>query len=50
MDNQPYMVRPTLTDLIPDEPHYYSFLISLDRCDGSSITFEDLFGGIYVSN
>ena len=29
------MVRPTLIDLNPVELKYYSFLISLDKCNGS---------------
>ena len=30
LDDKPYMVRPTLIDLNPVEPKYYSFMISLD--------------------
>ena len=42
------MARATLLDLILGELHYYPFIISLDRCDGSCNTVEDLFGRIYV--
>ena len=29
------MVKPTLIDLNPVELNYYSFMISLDKCNGS---------------
>ena len=32
-----------LIDLNPDELRYYSFMVSLDRCNGSFDTFHDLF-------
>ena len=50
MNNQPWMVRPVLIDSIPDELHYYSFIISLDGCDDSCNAIENLFGRICVPN
>ena len=44
------MVRPMLTDLNPDELHYYPFIISQDRFDGSCNTVEDSFCQIHVPN
>ena len=35
LNDEPCMVRPTLIDLIPIEPKYYPFMISLDKCTGS---------------
>ena len=35
LNDEPCMVRPTLIDLNPVELKYYSFLISLDKCNGS---------------
>ena len=34
LHDEPCMVRPTLIDLNPVEPKYYSFVISLDKCNG----------------
>ena len=36
LNDEPYMVRPTLIDLNPVEPKYYPFMISLDKCKRSS--------------
>ena len=35
LNNEPYMVRPTLIELSPVELKYYLFMISLDKCRGS---------------
>ena len=37
------MFRSTLITLNPDELHYYSFILILDRCDENGNTFEDPF-------
>ena len=50
MNNQPCMVKLTLTDLNPDELHYYQFIISMNRCDGSCNTAEDPSGRKCVLN
>ena len=50
MNSQTCMVRPALIDLNPDELHYYPFMISLGRCDGSCDTAEYPFGRICVPN
>ena len=49
MNNHPCMVRPTLVDLDSNKPHYYSYIISLDRCDESCTTVEESFGRTSVS-
>ena len=49
MNNQSCMTRPTLIYLNPDELLFYPFIISLDRCDGSCNTSENLFGRICAS-
>ena len=50
MNNQPCRARPMFIHLNPDKLHYYQFFVSLDRCDGSCNTAENLFGKIFVSN
>lgn len=50
MNNQPYMVRLALINLNRDELHYYSYIISLEMCDGSCDTAEDPFCRMCVSN
>ena len=34
LNEQQYMVRPTIFDMNPVELKYYSFLISLNKCTG----------------
>ena len=46
MNNQPCMVKSTLIDLNHDEIHYYLFIISMNRCNGSCNTVDDPLGGI----
>ena len=36
LNNEPYMTRLTLIDLKPVKFHYFPFMNSLDKCDGSS--------------
>ena len=50
MNNQPYMVRPTLIDLNPDENCCYPFIISINRCDKICNTVEDPLGKICIPN
>ena len=50
INNQQCMVRPMLIDLDLDELHYYPFIISMSRCDGSCNTTENPFGGVCVPN
>ena len=35
-----------LTDLNPDEFHYYPFIISMNKCNGSFNAVKDPFGSI----
>ena len=36
LNDEPCMVKPTLIDLNPIDFKYYPFMISLDKCNGSS--------------
>ena len=49
-NNQQCMIRPTLVDLNLHEFHYYPFISSINTCNGSFNTPQDLFGRIYVPN
>ena len=42
LTNEPCMVRRTLIDLNRIELNYYLFMISLDKCNGSYNTVDDL--------
>ena len=42
------MVRSTLTNLSPVELHYYPFMISVDKCNGSSNAVDNLSPKICV--
>ena len=35
LSDEPCMVRPTLTDMNPNELKYYPFMISLNKCTGN---------------
>ena len=48
MINQLCMVRLSLMYLNPNEIHYSAFIVSLETCDGSSNTDEDVFSGICI--
>ena len=48
LHNELYMARPTLIDLNHVELNYYPFMISLDKCNGSCNTLDDLSTKIYV--
>ena len=50
ISNQKCMVKPTLINLNPDDIHYYWFIVSPDRCDGSCNIVEDLFSRILYPN
>ena len=43
LNNEPCMTRSTLIDLIHVELNYYSFMISIDKCNGSCNSVDDLF-------
>ena len=47
MNNQPCTVIPTFIDLNPDELQDYSFIISLEKCEGNCNIAEDPFGRIW---
>ena len=48
VNNQQCMVEQRLINLNLDEIHYYSFIISMNKCDGTCNTAEDPFGRICV--
>ena len=50
LSNQSLISRLMLIDLNPNKLHYYSFLISLDRCDRTCNTVGDPFSRICVPN
>ena len=43
INNEPSLARHTLTNLNPNELHYYPFMVSLERCSGSCNTLDDPF-------
>ena len=43
LNDEPWMVRPTLIDLNPLEPKYYPSMISLAKCAGSSYPQKYMF-------
>ena len=44
LDNEPCsMTRPTLVDLNHIELNYYSFIMNLDKCNGSCHVADDLY-------
>ena len=48
LNNESYMISPTLIDLNPVELKYYPFIISLDECRGSCNFVDDLYIKICV--
>ena len=48
LNNQPCMIRPTLTDLNPVELNYYPFMISLDKFNEKCNAADDSFTKICV--
>ena len=48
VNNQQYIVRPTLINLNPDELHYYPFIVSIDRFNGSFNSVNYPFHRIWV--
>lgn len=50
MKNQQCKIRSTLIALNLDELHYGSFIISINRCDGSCNTIEDPFCRAFFPN
>ena len=42
LNNEPFMIRPTLTDLNPTDLNHFLFMVSLDKCNISCNTVNDL--------
>ena len=49
LNNEPCMIRPTIIDLNSVEHNYYSFMVCLDKCSGTSNAADDLSTRICVS-
>ena len=49
VNNQQYIVRPTLINLNPDELHYYPFIVSINRFNGSVNSVNYPFHRIWVT-
>ena len=49
-ENEPYLARPTLIDLNPNELHFCFFLVSLVKCNGIHIILDDLSSRIWFLN
>ena len=43
LDNEPCMTKPTLVDLNHIELDYYSFIMNLDKCNGSCHVADNLY-------
>ena len=54
LNQQPCITRPTIINLNPDEHNqgfcYYTFMIKLDKCNGSCNTLDDVSLEICVPN
>ena len=50
LKNEPCKVRETLIDVNPNEPLYYPFVVSLDKCRGSCNTIGGPYARLCVSN
>ena len=42
LNNEPFMIRPTVIDLNPFELNYYQFMIILDKSNESCYAVDDL--------
>ena len=50
LNDEPCLARPTVIDLNPNELHYYPFMVSLDRFNGTCNILDDPDGRICVLN
>ena len=50
LNNGPSLVRPTLIDLNSNELNYYPLMVSLERCNGSCNTLDNLSNKRCVAN
>ena len=50
LNKEPCLDRPTLIDLNSNELHYYPFMVSLESCNESCNTIDDLSSRINVPN
>ena len=48
LNNEPCMVTPTLIDMNPVELRHYSFMISLNKCTGSLMSYLQETKDTYV--
>ena len=50
LNKEAHLARPALIDLNLNEFHCYSYMVSLDRCNGTCNTIDDLLIGTGVLN
>ena len=50
INNEPCLVRSTLIDLNSNDCHYYPFMASLRKCNGSCNTLDDFSSKICILN
>ena len=48
LSNEPCMTRPTIIDWNPFKLNYYSFMVSLEKCNGSFNVVDDLSAKLCV--
>ena len=49
-NNQPFQVRPTGINVNANEPLYYSLVVCVNKCGGSSNIIDDPYAQIFVPN
>ena len=50
LNNQPSQARPTLVNINSNQPLYYPFTVSVNKCGGSCNTIDDPYAWVCVSN
>ena len=50
LNSEPCLARPTLIGLNSNKLQYYLFMVSLDVCNGSCNTYDDLSNRICIPN
>ena len=49
-NNRPCQTRPTLIDIHSNEPLFYPFTVSINKCGGSCDTIDDPYAHVCVLN
>ena len=50
INSRPYQARPTLISIKSNQLTYYPFTVSINNCDGSCNTINDLYAQVCVPN